>query len=82
VEEEYIRRNGRIIVKQSFQITRDIFRHSFANYAIEYFGAERTAKITRHSLLIMQHHYLGIATKETAKQYFEGMDISDYMKLL
>lgn len=82
VEEEYIRRNGTIIGKQSFQVTRDIFRHSFASYAIEFFGAKRTAKITRHSILIMQQHYIGIATKETAKQYFEGMDVSDYMKLL
>lgn len=82
VEEEYIRRNGTIIGNQSFQITRDIFRHSFASYAIEYFGAERTAKITRHSLIIMQQHYIGIATKESAKQYFEGMNVSDYMQLL
>ena len=82
VEAEFIRLHGPLIGNQSFQITRDIFRHSFVSYGIEYFGIEHTAKITRHSFLIMQQHYVGIASKESAKQYFEGMDVSGYMTLL
>ena len=78
-EAKYIRDGGTLLGNQSFTLTRDILRHSFATYAVLYLGLEATVMITRHSFDIMRKHYIGIATKQQAMDYFNGMDISEYM---
>lgn len=81
-EKEFIKAGGILYPKQSFTITRDILRHSFVSYAIHYIGLIETAKISRHSLSIMQSNYIGIATEDDAKVYFEGMDVSCYLQAI
>ena len=80
---ELFRKKGEVLLgTQSFTISRDILRHSFASYAIHTIGIPATALITRHSLQIMQSHYLGVATKEHADLYFNGCDVSDYIEYI
>ena len=78
----FIKKGGVLLPTQSFLITRDILRHSFASYAIHTIGIPATALITRHSLAIMQSHYLGVATKEDAELYFNGCEVTEYINYL
>ena len=77
--EMFVAKGGVLLPTQSFTLRRDILRHSFASYSIHTIGIPATTLITRHSLQIMQTHYIGAATKEEADMYFGDVDVSEYL---